>query len=109
MSSNSESEGPTPAKKSRQSEVRPSEAFKSEYAREFASDMITVNLQNVLNFKQNFRHPKKAMDFSFVVCARQTMALERPEKQQSLDTTSQRLIKMRRKQRTRQRRWIYLL
>jgi hypothetical protein len=46
MSNDFESEGPTPAKKARQIELRPSEAFKSEYAREFAGDMIKVNFGN---------------------------------------------------------------
>ena len=34
----------TPVKKPRQNVVRPSEVFKSEYAQEFAGDMIKVKL-----------------------------------------------------------------
>ena len=50
MSSDSEPERPTPAKKPRQSKVRPSEAFKSEYAQEFAGDMIKVSLKTLFHF-----------------------------------------------------------
>jgi hypothetical protein len=54
MERNFESNCPTPAKKSRQSEVRPSEAFKSEYAREFAGDMIKVIFENLFYFNDLF-------------------------------------------------------
>ena len=71
MSSSSESECPTPVKKSRQSrksyqnEVRPSEAFKSEYTREFAGDMITVSLKHYLIFKFLLQVSAKGNGFFF--------------------------------------------
>jgi len=54
MSSDSESERPTPAKKPCQSKVRLSEAFKSEYAQEFAGDMIKVSLKTLFHFLKHF-------------------------------------------------------
>jgi hypothetical protein len=51
MSIDIEFNGPTPAKKSRQSEIRPSESFKSEYAREFSSDLTKANLKLYFIFK----------------------------------------------------------
>jgi len=44
-------DSPVPTKKARLSELRPSESFKAEYAREFSNDMIKVSLKKHLIFK----------------------------------------------------------
>lgn len=103
MQSDSEFEGSTPVKKSRQSELRLSEAFKSEYAREFADDMIKVSFNNLFYFKTRFRHRPKATDSFIVAYARKIMKLGREEKFLSLVTLIPRLIKMQKKQKMRRR------